>query len=485
MRGSRKVVKVFMSRSEPFFAMARMPLLASSFGLMLLSLPAVAANDSPLDSARDIDCNAVNSGNLNVELAGIARATRVVKLRAGETLDFALETVPGPFGSLTLVTGKGSPRPLLAGPTGTTVRFVAPAQGTFGFEFSAEGEADAAFTVSCAPAQSAQQSGNRTGSFASQRAAKLLAKSSKLRALPEPEPPADSIDPETWKLILDSQLTAVDPSGAPRKSVVGNLGMVKPPDDLDVWLQAGGKRYPLGEQKKAPLESNAAAVSGGGLNFKVLPQIMIGAGVQFDQPGEQLKNAPLSLSDRGWMAGPVTTVQLVPGISLDARAAWGESQPAAPYSAASGMGADRHLVNARLANTQMFGNWRFSPSVAVNYQEETQLSSGPSTDGGLVSQTFASGRVDIRPELSYRLDVDGSTFVEPKLAIGSFWDINGLSRLTPGSSEHEAARIKAEAGVTIGSITGTKLQATGGVEQGSPGAADTWSGRFQLSVPLK
>jgi len=468
-----------MLRAEPYVAIAQKPLLASCFALMLLSLTAIAANGSPFDTAQNLDCDAVNNGALNIELGGFTRATRRVTLRAHETLDFALEAGADAFGSLTLVAGKGSPRPLLAGPAGTTVRFVAPARDTFGFEFVAEGEEDVAFTATCSRAQSAR----RNGLSASQRAAKLLAEKPNLRSLPEPELPA-SVDPEVWDLLQESQPTAANPSVVRRRPATASLRAIRPPNGLDVWLQADGNRYSLGEQEKAPQESDATDLSGGGLKFKVLPEIMIGALVNFDQQGEQLIKAPLSLSDRGWMAGPMATVQLVPGISLDARAAWGESRPAAPFSAASGLGAERRLVNARLANTQTFGHWRFSPSVVVNYVEEEQHFAGLSTEGGPARQTFGSGRVDIRPELSYRLDLGDSTFIEPKAAISSFWDIDSLSRLAPGSSEQDM-RIKAEAGVTIGTVTGTKLQATGGVEEGGAGAEDIWSGRFQLSVPLK
>jgi len=46
-------------------------------------------------------------------------------------------------------------------------------------------------------------------------------------------------------------------------------------------------------------------------------------------------------------------------------------------------------------------------------------------------------------------------------------------------------RLKAQGGVTIGSMDGTKLEVGGGVEGGGPAAPDVWSGRLQLSVPLK
>ena len=473
-----------MLREVLFIATRPISLLALNFGLMLLPLSAAAGNSSPLDLARSIDCDAVNNRSFSVELDGMARTTRVITLRAGETIDFSFETTAGPFGSLTLVSGAGSPRPLLAGPTGTTVRFVAPARGAFGFEFATEGETDAAFTVACSPAQSAQNGASRIGSFASRRAAKLLAETPNLRMLPELEIPAGSIDPETWDLLQDSRLATFNQAGARRTPPTESYSRIRPPDGFDVWLQAEDKRYSFGQPIKARRDGDAAALSGAGLNYKLLPKIMVGALVQFDQQRDQITGAPLSLSDRGWMAGPVTSMHLMPGISLDARAAWGESEPAAPFSAASGLGADRRLVNARLANTQTFGHWRFSPSVAVNYSEQTQHIANPATDGGLVQQTFGSGRVDIRPELSYRLNVDGSTFVEPKAAISSFWDIDGLSSLTPGSAE-QALRIKAEAGVTVGTTTGTKLQATAGVEEGNAGAEDIWSGRLQLSVPLK
>jgi hypothetical protein len=46
-------------------------------------------------------------------------------------------------------------------------------------------------------------------------------------------------------------------------------------------------------------------------------------------------------------------------------------------------------------------------------------------------------------------------------------------------------RLKAEAGLTIGSNNGPKLQALGALEEGDQGMPDAWSGRLQLNVPLK
>jgi hypothetical protein len=46
-------------------------------------------------------------------------------------------------------------------------------------------------------------------------------------------------------------------------------------------------------------------------------------------------------------------------------------------------------------------------------------------------------------------------------------------------------RLKAETGVTIGGANGTKVQVGGSVEEGGPNAANVWSGRLQLNVPLK
>src|SRR5690606_40193742 len=76
----------------------------------------------------------------------------------------------------------------------------------------------------------------------------------------------------------------------------------------------------------------------------------------------------------------------------------------------------------RFRSTQAFGNWRLSSTMALDYLEQTRAA----TDEP-VPQTIGSGKVSIRPELSYRLNVDGSAFIEPKAAISSFWDIDRKS----------------------------------------------------------
>jgi len=447
---------------------------ASGIGLLALSLTAATAVCSPLAGAQELDCTALSKESVDIELADSAHTSRIVRLKAGDTLHFAFATVDGPFGLLTLVDGAGAPRQLLTGPTGTTVQFAAPMTGTYVFQFVKEGEADASFAVSCRPARSVQAD-RRTAPAASRRAAKLLAENPTLSTLPDPDLTADSIDLNVSPLL---------PDGSPALTLqqaslfASRHGQVQPPGSLDVWLGADGQRYSLLAPGKAPPSSNAAKLRAGGLDLSLMPQIMVGALVQLDERAGPSLYGPSSLTDLGWMAGPVAKVSLPPGISLEARAAWGEREPEASASE------ERRLVNARLSATRTFGHWRFSPSIAVNYQEERQSFAYSPADGEFGSHTAGSGRVDIRPELSYRFDLDGAAFIEPRAAIGSFWDIDSLSKLTPGGTE-DGARIKAEAGVTVGTPSGTTLRATGVIEEGSAGNADNWSGRFQLNVPLK
>lgn len=435
-------------------------------GLLLSGMTAAAA---PLGMAQPIDCDAVNRGHLNVELSGSAYTTRAVTLKTGETLDIMFDAGSNVLGSLNLVGGVGSPRHLLSGPAGSAVTFVAQVPDTFAFEFAAEGEAASSFVVTCTSAGDSQEANDQ------QRAphgADEVASDALDLWLPA--------DPQALIMELKARDaargTTLSSSRTP-KPVHGRT-TIRTPDGLDLWLGAQGQRYSLNAPTEPPPNADASALSEGGLKLELMPQIMVGALVQLDDQGDHTLYGPTSFNDRGWMAGPMTSLRLAPGISLDARAGWGESAPPTPFSAASG-GAEKRGVNARLVNTQAFGNWRLSSTMALDYLEQTRAA----TDEP-VPQTIGSGKVSIRPELSYRLNVDGSAFIEPKAAISSFWDIDSLTTLAPGSGA-EDVRLKAEAGVTFGMGTGTTLQATGAVQEGNSDGADVWSGRLQLKVPLK
>ena len=134
----------------------------------------------------------------------------------------------------------------------------------------------------------------------------------------------------------------------------------------------------------------------------------------------------------------------------------------------------------RLAQKETFGAWRFSPSVSLNYLEERRIAAATETEA---AQTTGTGRVDVRPEVAYRFDLQNSMFIEPKAMLGGFWGI-GEPAVT-GSVAHSQLRLRGEASVTIGSTQGAKVEVGGAVEEGTQQAPDVWSGRLQLSVPLK
>jgi hypothetical protein len=230
----------------------------------------------------------------------------------------------------------------------------------------------------------------------------------------------------------------------------------------------------------------ATAPSTLGVKYKLQPDIMLGVLAQFDQSGGAVPGGPGGApSQQPWLAGPVATVKLAPGLMLDARAAWGAGETSvADHGVPGTWTTERRLIDAKLASTQSYGAWRFSPTVTLNYAEERPAGTAATPDTP-AARAVGAGRVDVTPELAYRIELPQAMFIEPKATVGSYWGIDHLSRLAPGGSGYEDLHLKAGAGVTIGSTDGTKLEVGGGVEGGGPAAPDVWSGRLQLSVPLK
>ena len=83
------------------------------------------------------------------------------------------------------------------------------------------------------------------------------------------------------------------------------------------WLD---QRYRLAGPEGPQVDPNASGVEIG-VNYKLQSILTIGALAQVNPAAEMLLGGQHSLLDQGWMAGPVTTIRLAPGLVLNARAA--------------------------------------------------------------------------------------------------------------------------------------------------------------------
>jgi hypothetical protein len=413
----------------------------------------------------ETDCAALGRAALQVELTGQAPETRHVALRSGETLRFSFEAEPGPHGRLTLIEGAGAPRPLLAGPSGTSVAFTAQRNDAFGFRFANAGEVAARFRVTCERPL--------TGGHAS--------------APPPPLDPLADVEAAVVDLEIGEPYAALADGSTP-----GALSPIRPPAGVTLAAPGPAAGSPMKMQWldqhyawSGPEGSHVDPRTSGmeiGVNYKLKSALTIGALAQVNPAAEIVLGAQRSLAEQGWMAGPVTTLQLAPGLMLDARAAWGEGG-SGPAEAAT-TAAQRSLVSARLAKQHTFGAWRLTPRVNFNYQQETLSGASAAADAPAAHAT-GGGRIDLGPELVYRTDLTAKAFIEPRALVGGFWDFGGPAAEAAGTAAQAEMRLRAEAGVTIGVPDGPKLQASGVLEEGIDQMPDAWSGRLQLSVPLK
>jgi hypothetical protein len=263
-------------------------------------------------------------------------------------------------------------------------------------------------------------------------------------------------------------------------AAAANASKPAPGNILDFWLEGRYGNFDAAMPDGIETDSSVGVVYFG-TQFKLRPELMLGTIAQFDQADETDPHARFKARGSGWMVGPYTSVQLSPGVYFDARAAWGLADNAvATASGSEAFTTERQLLRGRLTGTRELGAWRFAPSVGLTYLEEAQR------DAALDDKSVAQGRVEVLPQVSYRTHLDRDTFIEPRATVGVFWSFDALDKLAaPGAGGPDDARLKAEAGLAIGTKQGTSINATGGMEEGGEGAPDVWSGRFQLNVPLK
>ncbi len=435
-------------------------------------------------AAASAGCEAANRGGLNIEAPAGGRGARQAPLAEGETLTFDVVT-QGVAAVTVSIDGAGA-RTLHSGGSAAVV-FVAPGAASYGVRLDADQSAGATLGVTCTAAPQMDTNGDKTDSAKADAERALIERRKAFLASREPD--RIRIDrPPTDAKAIDTLTPATVDGALPREVTTSvslselaaamNLGQKHDPSILDFWFEGRYTSYDL-EQRH---DDGNFSVMYFGTRYMLGPDIMLGYLAQFDQADEQTRDNG-SLSASGWMAGPYMSVRFGQGIVFDGRAAWGTAESLPNGVVLDTASADRKLVRGTLRGTRQVGGWTVAPSVGLSYVEDTpERLSAVLPD----ASPAGTGRLDVVPELKRRFDLDSSTYVEPHLAAGGILSFDDMNRLGPRGLTMTDPDLhwKAEAGVAVGVKDSMSLQATGGVETGGATAADTWSGKLRLNMPL-
>jgi outer membrane autotransporter protein len=175
-------------------------------------------------------------------------------------------------------------------------------------------------------------------------------------------------------------------------------------------------------------------------------------------------------------------------VFFDARAAWGTSDnTVSPFGTyPDSFDTDRWLVRGNLTGNWHFGDWRFTPSVAVARIEEDQQAYVDSLGISIPGQTVALGRVTFGPEIGYRFFTNDGTAVEPHVALQGLWDFEKPDVLVIGSQVvgPDTFRGKVEGGLLFTMPQGFSLRATGSYDGIGSSDFHAYGGQLWVNQPL-
>jgi hypothetical protein len=416
-------------------------------------------------------CDAANRGSLNMQVPVGGSSAREATFSEGETLTLNVSTKG--TAAITVAIDGASARTLHSG-RASAVLFVAPSSTSYGFRLDADQAADASVSVTCSSVAKA----NAERALIDRRKAFLASRDPDRIRIDRPptQPKAiDSLTPSTTDGALPREVTTS--VSLSELAAAMNLGQKHDPSILDFWFEGRYTTYDLDAR-----DNGNFSVMYFGTKYMLGPDIMVGYLAQFDQTVEQTAYDG-GVSASGWMAGPYMSIRFGQGVIFDGRAAWGTTEDVPNGIMLDGASADRKLVRGTLRGTRQIGGWTVAPSVGLSYVEDTLAFESAALSDDSPSGT---GRLDVLPEVRRRFDLNSETYIEPRLAAGGFLSFDDINRLGPRGITMTDPDLhwKAEAGVAVGVKDSMNLEATGGVETGGESAADNWSGKLQLNMPL-
>ena len=419
-------------------------------------------------------CAAVNRGTVDIDLAiGAPPVVRQVVLEAGDMIGFSSQGAV-----ISLIDGAGAPAALMD-PGGTTTTFKAPVNGTYTFRFV--GAQGTAATVAASCTSKRTQAAN--AAFLDRRKALLSAREpDRLRIDRAPTPIANPDKPlsSTVDLGDDGRAKNVEFSVSLSEIAAATHGTKLEPGIIDFWLEGRMQNYASASLSAGETGGNLGVLYLGTRSM-VTPDIMMGALAQLDRGTESSAHDSPSMAARGWMVGPYMSMKLGSGVVFDGRAAWGQTANIVSSADIDDSLTARRLVRGKLTGTREYSGWKVAPSVGLVYIEDAVRDGATGETKGA-----GSGKVEVLPEVSRRFNLDSTTFIEPRAAVGAFVGFDDLEALNPtvSSTRPTDVQLKAEAGVALGVKDGSTLQATGGVESGVANGSENWRGRLQLNMPL-
>ena len=231
-------------------------------------------------------------------------------------------------------------------------------------------------------------------------------------------------------------------------------GSRRPPpakSPFDIWAEGSFARFEDGNE--ASQREGHWGVLFVGADYRVSPDLLIGALASFDDAQQDLNGLASKARSTGWMVGPYATMRLTNNLFFQARAAWGKSTHELGFdgSPEDRFDADRWLVRGTLIGQWRWGPWQLRPRVSVGYIEELQETYQSSLGVAVPEQKVTLGQVKGGPEISYRHKLADGTVVEPSVLLEGVWNftqdagVGAIDDLAFG----EDLRARVEAGVMV------------------------------------
>ncbi len=459
---------------------------AASWGLAVVAICVALFSNLSAAKAQAVaspspGCNLANSGALNLLASGgTPLSTNVTEtFVSGEILLFTLAP-ESPADAFVQHVTSGAIILNVSGSSGASESFTIPTSGVSTFSLFVDPVTVAALNVSCIPNPGLGASTilqHVVRNYMYRRASVLLFDEPERTTFAGKNPDALWNDEEAFDLRVSEDGSAIGFS-ANTGRLWGGCG--------DLWAEGQYNNYSF--DSGTDLEGDQV-IFYVGADCQLTNWLMAGILTQLDWTDEGSDLLGEYVDGFGWMVGPYLSARLHKNIFLDLRGAWGKSSndvTITGFATGDEFDTTRWLIRGALTGNKQFGNWRFTPTAAIVYYEETQDAFGSNTGSIVPGQTFELGRATFEPEIAYRHLTENGLLIEPQMSLIGIWDFETAGDLSIVGWDIDEDQLRAglKAGILFHWANGYSFRASGGYDGIGSSEFESFSGRITLNVPF-